>query len=470
MRVMELVVILLNFLILGRVLIFERGATRNNVILLGISVVVTALQLLIEGYRWQMIPVYLVLVILLLQIFIFPRKYTVSASKCARIFKGFLIGIYFIVAVGLPLIMPMFSFTKPTGPYELGTKTFHFIDYKRPENYTEDPNDHRELMVQIWYPAKAGSNEPLAPYIKNPRELAIGLSYPVFALDHLGQLKTNSHQGALISKEEKTWPLLIFSHGMNLYRNQNTFQVEELASHGYIVAAIDHTYDAAVTVFPDGRVAPVKTQLEDGVYLLDEHMPLWTEDAKFVLDKLEELNKDNSDNGFGRLIDMNRIGMLGHSYGGANTMHMLLEDHRVKAGINMDGGLFGKPVPEKGIGKPFMIMDAQESEDYMNAAKEQSSLNSDMYNNLWGELARRRQVAMIGGVYSLTIPNTDHMSYTDLNQFTSVFKTKGEDLKYVHHVVNDVSLSFFNKYIKGDGSVKLEKIAERYPEIKFVKH
>jgi len=106
----------------------------------------------------------------------------------------------------------------------------------------------------------------------------------------------------------------------------------------------------------------------------------------------------------------------------------------------------------------------------MNAAKEQPSLNSDMYNNLWGELARRRQVAMTGGVHSLTIPNTDHMSYTDLNQFTSVFKTKGEDLKYIHHVVNDVSLSFFDKYVKGDGSTMLEKIANRYPEIKFVKH
>ncbi|WP_291562474.1 MULTISPECIES: hypothetical protein [unclassified Clostridium] len=51
MRVMELIIILLNFLILGRVLMFERGATRNNVILLGISAVVTTLQLMIEGYR-----------------------------------------------------------------------------------------------------------------------------------------------------------------------------------------------------------------------------------------------------------------------------------------------------------------------------------------------------------------------------------------------------------------------------------
>ncbi|KNF09032.1 platelet-activating factor acetylhydrolase [Gottschalkia purinilytica] len=475
MRTIEFFVIIINFLILIRVLLFRRGLTRNNIILLGVSSVVTSLQLFLEGYRWQMIPAYSVLMVLLLQIFIYPRKHVASTSLVTRIFKGCFIGLYLAAAVTLPLLMPIFSFNKPTGAYEVGTTTFHFIDNKRLEEYTEDPKDKRELMVQLWYPARTGSDESIAPYIANPKELASGLAltlpFPAFTFEHLGQVKTHSHQEAMLFEKKTSWPLLIFSHGMDQFRNQNTFQMEELASNGYIVAAIDHTYDAAATVFPDGRTALNRSQLDDGLPVLDEHISLWTQDVKFVLDKLEQLNRNDVNNRFYGAIDMKRIGMFGHSYGGATAMQILLEDDRVKAGINMDGGLYGKSAPKKGLAKPFMMMDTQDTEDYyIEANKKQSDLPTGSHEDIWNELVRRRQLAMAGGGYSLTIPNTDHMSYTDLKLISPLLKLKDEDPRYVHHIINDVSLSFFDKYVKGDNSINMEDISERYPEIGFVKH
>ncbi|WP_165921049.1 alpha/beta hydrolase family protein [Paenibacillus albiflavus] len=474
MRMMEIIVIVVNFLFLGRLLFFSRGLSIGNVILLGASVVVTALQILLEGYRWQMIPAYLVLLVLSLQVFIYPNKYTVSASMVKRIFKGCLSVVYLIVAVALPFLLPIFSFDKPTGPYEVGTTTFHFIDSERREEYSDDPKDRRELMVQLWYPA-SGSNEPMAPYTTSPKELARGLasmiSIPAFTIEHFGQVKTHSHQEALLSGEEKTWPLLIFSHGMDQFRNGNTFQLEELASHGYIVAAIDHTYNAAVTVFPDGRSAFSRSQLDDGLPVLDAHMPVWTGDVKFVLDKMEQLNDGVPDGRFRGAIDMKRVGMFGHSYGGATAMQMLLLDDRVKAGIDMDGGLFGRLAPDTGISKPFILMNAQDTEDYyMEATKNQSDVGTDSSEGLWSELLQRRQLALKAGSYSLTIPHTDHMSFTDFALYSPLLQAKDANIRSIHRIINDVSLSFFDKYVKGYDSAALDEIATRYPEIGFVKH
>ncbi len=250
----------------------------------------------------------------------------------------------------------MFSFPEPSGPYKIGTTSLHLVDKNRLDEYTKDPDDHRELMIQIWYPAEVNKNELTAPYTAHSKELAAGLQtalpLPQFALQHLNKIQTHSYQDAQLVKNESGWPVLLFSHGMNLYRYQNTFQVEELVSHGYIVVGIDHTYDAAATVFPDGRTVLNSPQLDDGMPALDKHIAVWTDDVTFVLDQLEKFNQTKNEELY-HSMDMRKIGMFGHSYGGATAMQMLLRDDRVKASINMDGGLFGDDAPKQGVGKPF---------------------------------------------------------------------------------------------------------------------
>lgn len=468
MRYMEILVVAINFSILVRTLFFNRQLNRLNVILLGVAGLVTGMQILLEGYRWQMIPAYLILLLPIMHIFLFSHR-APATSWINRILKGGFIILCLAVTIDLPILIPVFSFSEPTGSYKVGTTSLHLIDDKRMEEYAKDSNDKRELMVQIWYPAKTGSGKANAPYLPHPKELAAGLamsrSLPKFTLGHLDQVKTNSFQDAQLSKKQSSWPLLLFSHGMDLYRNQNTFQLEELVSHGYIVVAIGHTYDTAATVFPDGHIALNRPKSDEGLPTWDKHMSLWTDDVKFILDKIEQLN--NKDNGFfHNSIDMNRIGMLGHSFGGAATMQMLMQDDRVKAGINMDGGLYGA-IATQGVGKPFLMMETQDMEEYMAKAKEANK--EDLGLSLFKELDRRKKLALTGGGYSLSIPNTNHTSYTDLSLFSPLLKSKGEDSTYVHRTINDVSLEFFNKYVKGDASALMDKIATRYSEIQLTK-
>ncbi|WP_244966005.1 hypothetical protein [Paenibacillus alvei] len=108
-------------------------------------------------------------------------------------------------------------------------------------------------MVQMYYPASDKGEGNREPYIRNAHEVAKGLeedlSIPAFVLGHLNLVKSNAFTEALLSDAESRYPVLIFSYGLN------GFRIEELASQGYIVLCIDHSYDAAATVFPDGRTA-----------------------------------------------------------------------------------------------------------------------------------------------------------------------------------------------------------------------
>jgi len=474
MRMLEGIVIVFHLIVLIRLTWFSRGLNLWNMTLAGAAGLLTLVQLVVEGYRWQMIPAYSALLFILLLLIIRPRQTKVSSTWQMRAVKGVFLLIYAALTTIPPMITPIFSFNKPTGPYEIGTTTYHFVDTDRTETYTDHPQDKRELAVQLWYPIQPGSSEPKAAYIPHPQQLAAGLSttmpFPAFVFEHLGLVLTNSRQDALVSKQQDSWPVLIFSHGMNLFRNQNTFQMEELASNGYIVAAIDHTYDAAATVLSDGRVAPALTQLDDGLPALDEHIPLWIADVKFVLDQLEELNTSSTSLFYGA-IDRSKIGMLGHSFGGATAMQMLIQDDRIKAALNMDGGLYGPTAPETGLGKPFLLINAADTErSYADASSKGANLSIDSAEWMLATLDQRRKHALAGGGYSLTIPGTNHMSVTDFELYSPLLQAGHASIKDVRSLINEISLLFFDRYVKGDQSISLDQIATHYPALGFQQH
>ncbi|MFO1443928.1 alpha/beta fold hydrolase [Bacillus sp. Bva_UNVM-123] len=180
----------------------------------------------------------------------------------------------------------------------------------------------------------------LSAFISHVDEIAEGLekafSIPAFTFKHLGLVKTHAIADATLSDEENTYPVLLFSHGLTGFRNQNTFEVEELASHGYIVVGIDHAYNAVATVYPDGRTAYLKSpNLTESEW--DDHIQLWMVDVDFVLNQIEKLNQEDEKGLSTRHLNTSRIGMFGHSYGGATATQMLAKDARIKAAINMYG-------------------------------------------------------------------------------------------------------------------------------------
>ncbi|KKO51708.1 alpha/beta hydrolase family protein [Paenibacillus sp. DMB20] len=442
---------------------------------------VTVVQIIVGDYRWQMIPCYAALVILTICI-IFRKNDRKQRPRNRRYFLAWLwtlmLMLYTSVMVALPALLPVFTFDQPQGPYSVGTTLYHFVDKERLDDYSADPTDHRELMVQLWYPSEQKTTEEAEPYIRDVSAITQGLehalSFPAWTLGHLGLVKTHAQSNIHLSSAEQKYPILIFSHGMTGFRSQNTFQVEELASYGYIVVGIDHPYDAAATVYPDGREILIQTHNLSGFEGLDEHMPLWTEDVSFILDRLEQLNRQDEQDLFTGRLDLDRIGMFGHSYGGATAAQMLMKDARIKAAINMDGTLYGDPMPSTGLTKPYLQMNGEKSIDKavfnnkLDQAIAQSGKTKEDYEEFWDETVRRRSNALQGGGYTMTIPHTSHMSFTDFHLFSPLLPNPGEDPRSVHRIINEVSVTFFDQFLKGVSNSDMDRLAEKYPDIELV--
>ena len=147
---------------------------------------------------------------------------------------------------------------KPNGIYSIGTDVFIFEDSSRLEWFTDNENDYRRIAVQIWYPS-SNTSDSLFPYIDNKVKLepiAEQLNIPKNIIKNIMNVKTNSYfQSPPVKKD---FPLIIFSHGLGGTKIQNSINIEYLVSNGYIVASIDHSYDALVTVL-NNNIAEFKS-------------------------------------------------------------------------------------------------------------------------------------------------------------------------------------------------------------------
>ncbi|RAV19583.1 alpha/beta hydrolase family protein [Paenibacillus contaminans] len=477
MRILEIGLIAINFGLLYWAFIANRKSGQGIVMPLTVALGLVIVQFAIEGGRWQMIPAYMTPVVLTAYFFLGKRKEG-GRSRVKVTFQAAILTVYLLVSIALPTVMPVFSFEKPTGPYSVGTTVYHWVDEQREETYTGDPDDRRELMVQIWYPAANGGGKKQSPYVQNSSKAtgAIAskmMNLPAFALSHLGLVKTHSMLEADLSDSESRYPVLIFSHGMNGYRNQNMFQVEELASHGYIVLGIDYAYEAAVTVYPDGRAALSKT--DPGLTSMaqyDEHIPLWVGDAEFVLNQVENLNRNDSTGRFTGKLDVERIGMLGHSFGGTVTTQVLATDSRVKAALSMDGGFNGSPLPPQGPGKPYFLMYSAETYNKVMVSFDEVATKVGNVSREEFEAPRKTYIqrsgnALAGGGLSILIPGSKHASYTDLALFSPWLGLGGVDPRRDHRIVNEFSIAFFDRYLKGKNDAALQELAAKYPEVNF---
>ena len=157
--------------------------------------------------------------------------------------------------------IPFNEVPKPTGDRNIGTESVELIDNDRLEWFTEDPQDLRKIMIQIWYPTDDldGEKERYIDYGELRIEaLASQFDYRPFLFKKLIDVETNSIKKAEPSTQS-SFPLIIFSHGLGGNRTQNTIMIEELTSHGYVVIAIEHAYDANISIFNNGDVADYRS-------------------------------------------------------------------------------------------------------------------------------------------------------------------------------------------------------------------
>ena len=261
------------------------------------------------------------------------------------------------------------SFPEPTGPHAVGTTSLYFADREREEFFTEDPNDYREITARIWYPSEVTPGTKTAPYmdeaLSNAFASGIGIPADEFT-DLIQSMPTHSVMDAPVAAEESDYPVLFLSHGGSDMPEFNTFRAEELASQGYVVVSINHTYDSALNIFPDGRVAyhdPASvlnnidtegSDLEPWELQAEKIVSIRAGDMQFVLDELEKFNAGDDPTGlFEGKLDLGRLGVLGISTGGATAAEVLSIDPRFKAGVNLDGTLRGD-TPEASLSQPYL--------------------------------------------------------------------------------------------------------------------
>jgi dienelactone hydrolase len=322
-------------------------------------------------------------------------------------------------------------------------------------------------MIEIWYPAETAKGYPRARF-RDGRTTGFNES-------SLSLVKTRSFVSAPIATSRPTYPVLLFSGPVN--RFQNTFEVEEMASNGFIVIGIDHPYDSDLVIFPDGRRVYRNDQTgyldytSEAAYqrskkLVARRLAVRVADAQFVLDQLENWNdRDRSSRFFGRM-DMRHIGVFGHSFGGAEAAELCRLDLRVGAGVNMDGTIFGTAKAE-GIPKPYLVMfegtgrpTQVELETGSEMARQQARDDEQDYEDVELTLSRY-------GGYFLQIPGVSHMDFTD-NTLVSQLKARSGsgtlNVRRVHEMINRVTLEFFRRELLRDRSASVEAAVHNYPE------
>ncbi|WP_329203555.1 alpha/beta hydrolase family protein [Streptomyces sp. NBC_01435] len=253
-----------------------------------------------------------------------------------------------------------FQLPAPSGPYPLGTVAFHLVDTTRPDPWVPS-RPCRQLMISIWYPARSGSApHPTVPWMP-PAAADRYLSFLGLPPGRVRLGCAHAHEGAPVGGPPGPLPVVLYSPGANASRSFGTGIVEDLASHGYLVVTVDHTYDAAVVEFPGGRV---EMNPAGGISDYAKALPVRTADIRFVLDRVAVLRSGGHPGvcrtplptGLPGALDLRRVGMLGHSLGGATTAATMLADGRIAAGASLDGGAAG-PVVDAGLDRPFLVVD-----------------------------------------------------------------------------------------------------------------
>jgi len=209
------------------------------------------------------------------------------------------------------------------------------VDSTRDDPYLAD-GTKRELLVRFWYPVSTSQVCKPAEYTSP----AVWSYFSQLAAVPFPEVKTNSCLDAPTT--EGRHPVVVFTHGFTGTFTDYTFIFEDLASRGYVVASVDHTYEATAVEFPDGRlVKSVLGSLWDNTWRADEQtlsfaVSVRLGDLRFVVDELERLNAD-SGSPFAGKLDTDRLAVAGHSLGGMTALPSVLQDTRFRAGVLIDG-------------------------------------------------------------------------------------------------------------------------------------
>jgi hypothetical protein len=378
-----------------------------------------------------------------------------------------------------------------SGKYGIGRTTYHWVDASRPEQFSKTPGAHRELIVYVWYPAsKQSSSTRRAPYLpdsdvigqsKDAEEMRDfwGNSWPSVLA---GKVMNEVLDTPRIAPGKERFPLITFSPGLGVPVTAYSTLIQDLVSHGYVVASIEPTYEATAVVFPDGRVVTAlpeatgrhlpgpdnesREQFIRRMHKFDEpHLDRWAADMRFTIDQLTAMNAGTSTAPFAQRLDLQNIAAWGHSFGGRAAPHACQRDARIKACLNADGlGPDGPIFVYEGTAlpaQPFMWMEVHHEAPTEAQLAPYGITRREWEKNHQVQIATNEQQlrACPGGSFHVTIstPGIDHMSFTDLPFISAKTKQQTDEASLALLTLSQYTTAFFDKELKHKKGTLLNK-------------
>ncbi|MER8068263.1 alpha/beta hydrolase [Streptomyces sp. NPDC094034] len=339
-----------------------------------------------------------------------------------------------------------------TGPYPVGRRTLHLVDRNRTDPWVPAAGN-RELMVTVSYPARSASGLPAAYMTDEEAQVLLearGLG-GVVPSETVAGARTHAYVGTRPAPGR--FPLVLLSPGFSMPRTTLTSLADDLASRGYVVASVDHAYESVGTAFPGGRMLTcvacerVDTPEEQAAVVRGR-----ATDMSFVI---SELTSGRQAGVLSRVIDPSRIGIGGHSIGGATAVATMAADGRVRAGFDLDGDFFLHPAAAGLGGRPFMMLGAESTHSPNSPATD------------WPEAWKH----LNGWKRWLTVAGAEHFSFTDLPYLADQLGLSDPAVPLSGErgwrITRDYVSAFFDLHLRGISQPLLNGPTPTHPEVAF---
>jgi pimeloyl-ACP methyl ester carboxylesterase len=420
-----------------------------------------------------------------------PQPRTLSSSTnpgrkfpafTRRLIKG-LAALAIFAVVGLAMLLALLrwehkteiTLPAPTGHFAVGRTTYAWVNNTQTDELAPSSGAKREVVVWMWYPSDATKSATPVEYLPAPWRLAeaqhSGALMSQFLTRDLSLVRAHSTSDPDVSPQQRSYPVVIMRAGAGALTIDFTTLAEDLASHGYVVVGFDAPYRTFVVVLPDNRVVirpptndPENLQADQADRLINRLLPMWIGDTKFVVSQLQSLNAGDPSGKFTGRLDMQRLGMFGHSFGGAQALQFCHDDPRCKAGIDIDGAPYGSVVQD-GVKQPFMFILSDHSHDLPDSASGQIHAN---FQSIYDHLPNGRLF--------ITIRGANHFSFSDQMLLKShyvirLLRTFGFGRLGGRRglaITADYVHTFFDVYLNNAPAASLNKPSQLYPEVQFV--
>jgi len=403
-----------------------------------------------------------------------------------RIFRGFEI-LVILVALGLAALLgslwlehrSAITLPAPTGTFGVGRAIYDWTDDANVDKLAPVAGTKRELLAWIWYPAAARQSAETEDYVPTPLRVEVerdlGAVLGGLLTRDLSNVHPHSVRNGDVAPQQRSYPVVIMRAGASAEVWNYSTLAEDLASHGYVVVGFDAPYRTSVVVFPDGRVMrrtpDNNAELCEGQEqahrerCVNRVLTAWIADIGFVLDRLERLNASDTSDKFKGRLDMARVGVFGHSFGGATALQFCHDDSRCKAGIDVDGQPFGSVI-QAGLHQPFMFILSDHGRESDAETRQIKANIQAIYDHLPPD--GRLQIAIRGANHFLFSDDGALLKSHIVTRTLRALGVIGIDGRRQLVVTAYCLQTFFDAYLKGTSVRPLDISSPLYPEIQIL--